>query len=232
MPRQPHSYSDRGCRPGRRQPGRLLPQAPPARGERTGGDRPGWAAAVDLACTARPHARPDRGPHSPDHPDLRASGRSSPGRPRLHGSRTVGDEAPQTPTGPWPHAHPTDRQPRTFRGTGSGRAWCRTAEVVADHPQGPGAARIECRQSLQPSSPWSGNALNPRHRSIARGVRRDPGRCSMLCCSAVLIGGRFGLRRFGRTVGVSRLPLRRWCCPDRGHTPGSGSRRIPNARSR
>lgn len=38
-----------------------------ARGERAGGDQPGRTAAVDLARTARPCPRLDRGPHPKDH---------------------------------------------------------------------------------------------------------------------------------------------------------------------
>lgn len=61
---------------------------------------PDGRIAVDLARIARPRARPDRGPHPPDHPDLRTPGRPGPRRPRLHGSWPVGDNAPQTPAGP------------------------------------------------------------------------------------------------------------------------------------
>lgn len=132
-----------GVRPSRRQAGRLLPQAPSARGKRTGGDRPGRAVAVDLACTARPCARPHRGPHPPHHPDLRTPGHPGPRRPRLHGSWPMGDNTPQTPTGPGPHTHPANRRPRAVRRAGTGRARRLTTEVMEDLPQSPMQARIE-----------------------------------------------------------------------------------------
>ncbi|GGR47983.1 hypothetical protein GCM10010497_59190 [Streptomyces cinereoruber] len=45
-------------RPRRRQPGRLLAEAPPSRRERAGRGRSRGQAAVDLARAARPHPRP------------------------------------------------------------------------------------------------------------------------------------------------------------------------------
>lgn len=49
---------------------RLLAQAPSLRCGRGGRNRPDGVRAVDLAGLAGPVPRPDRGPHSPDHPDL------------------------------------------------------------------------------------------------------------------------------------------------------------------
>ncbi|PNG93980.1 hypothetical protein SMF913_10005 [Streptomyces malaysiensis] len=57
-----------------------------------------------------------------------------PRRPRRHASRPVGDDTPQTPAPPRPHADPANRQPRTVRGTGAGRARHRTLEVLAHLP--------------------------------------------------------------------------------------------------
>lgn len=113
---------------------------------------------MDLPRTARPCARPHCRPYPPDHLDLRTPGHPGPRRPRLHGSRTVGDDTPQTPTRPRPHIHPANRQPRALRSPGTGGTRRRTTEVMADLPQSPMQPRIECRQSPPPSSPWNGNA--------------------------------------------------------------------------
>jgi hypothetical protein len=80
-------HRPRGVRPGRRQPGRLLPKTPTPWSERAGGDRSSRTTAVDLTRTARPRTRPDRSPHPPDHPDLRTPRRPDPRRPRPPSSR-------------------------------------------------------------------------------------------------------------------------------------------------
>lgn len=85
----------------------------------------------------RPCPRPDRGPHPQDHPDLRTARRPRPRRPRLHGSRPVGDDALQTPAGPRAHANTANRQPGAVRSPGTGRARRRTAQVLAHLPQVP-----------------------------------------------------------------------------------------------
>lgn len=97
-------------RPGRRLTRRLLPQAPLARGERAGGHRSGRPAAVAVTRAAAPGSRPDRCPHPPHHPHLRAPGRPDPGRPRLPGRRPLtAHRHPTIPAGTQPHRE--DRQP-------------------------------------------------------------------------------------------------------------------------
>lgn len=54
---------------------------------------------VDLARTARPHPRPDRGPHPSPHPDLGTPGRPGPRRPRLPRHRPPDHHRTQTTTG-------------------------------------------------------------------------------------------------------------------------------------
>lgn len=121
----------------RRGSGRLLGQAPSARGECAGGHRSSGRGAVALAGRARALSRPDRGPHPPDHPDLRAAGGAHPGRPRLHRWRPVGDHTGQTARGRRALAHRTDCQPGAVQGAGAGRAGRRPTEVLADLPQIP-----------------------------------------------------------------------------------------------
>jgi hypothetical protein len=53
-------------------------------------------AAVALARAAGPLSRPDRRPHPPDHPHLRAPGRPHPGRSRLPGRWPLADHGHQT----------------------------------------------------------------------------------------------------------------------------------------
>lgn len=101
----PARRNPRRVRPGRRRPGRLLPQTPAPRSERAGRHRPGRPAAVAFSRPAGPYTRPDRRPHPPDHPDLRAPGRSHPGRSRLPRRRTVADDRHQTQAAPGPHSH-------------------------------------------------------------------------------------------------------------------------------
>ncbi len=95
---RPARRHPRRVRPGRRRPGRPLPQTPAPRRERAGRHRPRRPVAVALARSAGPHPRPDRGPHPPDHPDLRTPRRSHPGRPRLPGRRPMADHRHQTQT--------------------------------------------------------------------------------------------------------------------------------------
>jgi hypothetical protein len=94
-------------------------------------------SAGQCARTARPCPRPGRGPHPPDHPDLRTPGHPGARRPRLPGRRSVGDHTGQTPTRPRPVADPANGQPRALRGAGTGRARCGPAESVAGLPQSP-----------------------------------------------------------------------------------------------
>lgn len=75
-------------------------KTPTPRRERAGGDRPSRTTAVDLTRTARPRTRPDRGPHPPDHRDLRTPEHPDPRRPGLRGRRPMGDDSPQTPARP------------------------------------------------------------------------------------------------------------------------------------
>lgn len=145
-------------RPGRRRTGRLLPQAPPTRGERAGGHRSGRPTAVALTRTARPDSRPDRRPHPPDHPHLRTPGRPHPGRPRLPGRRPVGNHGHQTQAPAGTHPHQDATQPRAIRGTGTGRTRRRTPEVLAYLPQIPMQSQPHDVNRQRPSSPWSGNA--------------------------------------------------------------------------
>ncbi len=55
--------------------------------------------------------------HPPDHPDLRAPGRSRPGRSRLPRRRTVADDRHQTQATPGIRSHRKDPQPGAGRST-------------------------------------------------------------------------------------------------------------------
>lgn len=105
------------CGPGRRQPGRLLLEAPPSRCERVGRGRSHRQAAVHLARTAQSHPPPDRGPHSPHHPKVRTPGRPRSHRPRLHRGQPLGDHTDQTAPEPGPHHNPANDQPGPISGT-------------------------------------------------------------------------------------------------------------------
>jgi hypothetical protein len=133
-------------------------KTPPSRRERAGRDRSRGQAAVDLTCAARPHPRPHRGPRPQDHPDLRTSGRPRPRRPRLHRSRPLDDHTNPTPAPPRTHTDSAHDEPSTVSGTSTGRTRCRKAEVLADIPQSLLQPETACRQSPQPSSPWSVSA--------------------------------------------------------------------------
>ncbi len=109
----------------------------PSRRERAGRGRSHRQAAVDLTRAARPHSRPDRGPHPPHHPDLRTPGRPRARRPRLHRSRPLGDHAHQKASRPGPHHNPTENQPSPVSGTSTGRTKHRATQVLADPPPGP-----------------------------------------------------------------------------------------------
>ena len=108
---RPPGRHARRVRPGRRRTGRLLPQAPPRRGERAGSHRSGRPAAVALARAAGPLPRPDRCPHPPDHPHLRAPERPHPGRSRLPGRWPLADHGHQTqaPAGTHPYEKTVNR---------------------------------------------------------------------------------------------------------------------------
>lgn len=97
----------------------------------------GRPAAVALTRVARPGSRPDRRPHPPDHPHLRAPGRPHPGRSRLPGRRLLGDYGHQTQAPAGTHPHREDRQPGPGRGKGTGRTRRRPPEVLANLPQIP-----------------------------------------------------------------------------------------------
>lgn len=95
---RPARRHPRRMRPPGRWPERLLHQAPTPRGERPGRDRPSRPGSVVFTRPAGTEPRLDRGPHPPDHPDLRTAGRPVPRRPRLPWSRPPGDDTGQTPT--------------------------------------------------------------------------------------------------------------------------------------
>ncbi len=126
----------RRVRPGRQQPGRLLPQAPPPRRERAGHHRSRGQPAVDLALPARPYPRPDRSPHPPHRPDLRTPRRARPRRPRLHRRRPMGDHTNQTTSAPGPQPVPTNDQ-GPGSSTSTRRTKRRATEVRAHLPQSP-----------------------------------------------------------------------------------------------
>jgi hypothetical protein len=67
-----------------------------------------------------PLPRPDRRPHPPDHPHLRAPGRPHPGRSRLPGRWPLADHGHQTQAPAGTHPYREDRQPVSGRGTGTG----------------------------------------------------------------------------------------------------------------
>ncbi len=112
-------------------------QTPSPRRERAGRDRPGRAGAVNLAGLARPVPRPDRGPHPPDHPDLRTPGRARPGRPRLPGRRPLGHHRAQTAARRAVDPHTADDPPGAGLLPGTRRTGHGTAEVLADLPKIP-----------------------------------------------------------------------------------------------
>jgi hypothetical protein len=75
-------------------------------------------AAVAPARPTGPRPPPDRRPHPPDHPDLRAPGRSHPGGSCLPGRWPLADRRHQTQAPAGTHPHREDRQPGPGRGTG------------------------------------------------------------------------------------------------------------------